>query len=131
MQLNKLMEQIDGAFGEDAPFTQEPLGEVEQDTLSRVFGEFGYQRYLQDQISRQVIRDYLANALLLGYLEEGELERFAPQLATCEGRSGLALQMVVASVEQARELYRPGEAEQLTTLQAHPERPSYIRLIRS
>lgn len=131
MQLNSVMERIDCAFGEDEPFTREPLKEAERNTLSRVFGDFGYQRYLQDQISRQVIRDYLANAVLLGHLSEQELDSCSPLLATCESRGELALQMIVASVEQARELLDHPEPRKLIPLLSHSQRPSYIRLIQS
>ena len=131
MQLNRLMDRIDYAFGEDEPFTQEPLQDAERNTLSRVFGDLGYQRYLQDQVSRQVIRDYLANAVLLGHLSEQELENYSPLLATSESRGELALQMVVASVEQVRELCDLAEPGKLMPLMNQSGRPAYIRLIQS
>ena len=64
MRLDTLVQQIETAFGETPPFTSEGLAEADRDVLLRVFGDQGYQVYLQDQVNRQIIRDYLTNARL-------------------------------------------------------------------
>jgi len=131
MQLNQLIDRIDSVLGEELPFTEETLLEGEKNTLNRVFGERGYQRYLQDQISRQVIRDYLANAVVLGHLAEQELTAYSPLLASSESREELALQMVVASVDQARELCSLDEGGRLIPLAGQHGESTHIRLVKS
>ena len=130
MQLDQLVADIDSAFGEELPFTSQVLSEPDHAVLRRIFGDTGYQGYLHDQVNRQIIRDYLTNAVLLGYLPQQDLSRFGQQVSSREGRSALSLHMLMSSVEQAAELAdrQPGRLE---TLQSDPNSPPSIRLIRS
>ena len=100
MRLDEIVCWIDGAFGVTPPLS----GEGDVDVLKRVFAGKSYQRYLQDQVNRQIIKDYLANAVLLGIISEGGLAAFALQLSSEEGRAALALHMLMSSVDEAVDL---------------------------
>ena len=131
LHLDHLVERIDGAFGEDLPFTERGLSAEEQAVLQQVFGDQGYQSYLQDQVNRQIIRDYLTNAVVLGFLPEQELADFSEQVATAEGRSWLSLHMLMSSVEQVSELPRGGRLQTLEELTPSGKRPPHIKLVTS
>lgn len=131
MQLEQLVERIESVFGDD---TSGPWSEVtpeDQSALSRVFGEEGFQCYLQDQVNRQIIRDYLTNAVVLGHIGEPELEQIGRQAASEEGRSVLSLHMLMSSVEEAGELLARGVPEQLERLKPGSDSPPHMHLIRS
>ncbi len=131
VELNQLLEQIEAAFGAELPFSGRKLMEQELETLGHIFGEKGYQSYLQDQVNRQIIRDYLANAVVLGHLPQQDLETFALRVTTPSQRSCLSLHMLMNSVEKAPELLRDRSDEALKALQPGPESPPHIRLIQS
>ena len=96
MQLDEIVNWINAAFGEVTP--RPAYSDVE--ALKKIFGNSGYQRYLQDQGNRQIIRDYLTNAVVLGELTEGGLAAFASQLVSEDSRATLALFMLMSSVEE-------------------------------
>ncbi|MEZ5572981.1 MAG: hypothetical protein R3E64_13295 [Halioglobus sp.] len=126
MHLDEITGWIDAAFGEVAP-TRE-CAEVE--TLKRIFGDRGYQRYLQDQVNRQIIRDYLTNAVVLGVITEGGLAAFASQIVSEESRATLALYMLMSSVEEARDLPAvSGEIEVLKPLKTPATAHPHIKLV--
>lgn len=131
LQLDRLVEKLDGAFGEELPFSSGELSQGQIDTLRQVFGDHGYQGYLQDQVNRQIIRDFLLNAVMLGFLTESCVDGISQQIATREGRASLSLHMLMSSVEQATELVSQREPEQLEQLSPESKRPSYIKLIQS
>jgi hypothetical protein len=131
LQLDRLVEHIDGAFGEELPFSSGELTLGQVDVLRQVFGDEGYQSYLQDQVNRQIIRDFLVNAVMLGFLAEPSVAGISSQVASREGRAALSLHMLMSSVEQAADLVVPGEAEQLTRLKAGLTLPPYIKLIQN
>ena len=131
MHLNQLVERIDEAFGEELPFSGRTLDQADREVLDRVFGDHGYQHYLQDQINRQIIRDYLTNAVMLGHLPEGALDALSADISTPEGRSALSLQMLMSSVEQAPEVSSDARERRLKPLKAKPGSPPHIRLVRS
>jgi len=97
------------------------------EVLKQILGERGYQSYLQDQVNRQIIRDYLTNAVVLGVITEGGLAAFAAQVATEDARATLALHMLMSSVEEAKDLsVGNNAAELLKPLKLAPgERPSF------
>jgi hypothetical protein len=129
LQLDRLVKQLDGAFGDELPFSAADLTVGQLDALHQVFGDVGYQSYLQDQVNRQIIRDYLVNAVMLGYLSESDIAAVSRQIATREDRAALSLHMLMTSVEQARELVTPEPAERLQQLNPGLKRPPYIKLI--
>jgi hypothetical protein len=131
IQLEQIVEQIDQAFGQELPFSGRTLNLEDLDVLGRVFGDEGYQGYLQDQVNRQIIRDYLTNAVLLGYLEEGDLPGFSRQVATEEGRSSMSLHMLMSSVSEARQLTPENKPERLKNLGSDGSSHPHIRLVRS
>lgn len=100
LHLDEIVSWIDAAFGGVTPPPERP----DEEALKRIFGERGYQRYLQDQVNRQIIRDYLTNAVVLGVIPVGGLAAFASQIVSEEGRATLALYMLMSSVEEARDL---------------------------
>ena len=126
MHLDEIVDWIDGVFGEASPTPASADIEI----LKRVFGDQGYQRYLQDQVNRQIIRDYLTNAVVLGVITQGGLAAFASQIVTEEGRAILALYMLMSSVEDAKDLPAlNGELEVLKPLKVVPEPPRHIKLV--
>ena len=128
MHLDEIVQWIDGAFGEVSPGPR--AADVE--SLRAIFGDKGYQRYMQDQVNRQIIRDYLTNAVVLGVISEGGLPAFASQVVSEEGRATLALYMLMSSIEEARDLPAiNGEVEVLTPLKPDPEARPHIRLVPS
>lgn len=104
MQMNEVLAGIEDAFGAETPFSDAPLTEDDIAVLNRVFGDQGYQQYLQDQVNRQVIRDYLLNAVVLGHIDDHGLATIKRRAGSTEGRSALSLHMVMRSVEEASDL---------------------------
>ena len=98
MRLNDIAARLDRAFGDELPISE---GLLVAGDLQRLLADDSYQLYLQDQVSRQVIRDYLTNAVVLGHLPEAHLDRFSGQIATQEGRNALSLYMLMHAVEDA------------------------------
>ena len=128
LQLDRLVEQLEVHSGRAALSTGElSLGQV--DVLRQVFGDDGYQSYLQDQVNRQIIRDFTINAVMLGFLPEQGVTGISAQVATREGRAALSLHMLMSSVEQAAELMGPQESEPLQKLKPGLKLPPYIKLI--
>ncbi len=131
MHLDHIVERIDQAFGDELPFSGQPLDPLDQEALNRVFGDAGFQDYLQDQVNRQIIRDYLTNAIVLGYLTEEALAPFTGQMGRVEGRSALSLQMLMSSVEQAGDLAAAVGHDRLVSLDQDKPAPQHIRLVHS
>ena len=131
MQLDNVVNIIEQAFGESPPFSGRPLLGDDIAALQRVFGDSGYQAYLQDQVNRQIIRDYLTNAVLLGFLCEEGLASLAGQVASSAGRAALSLHMLMNSVENASELVRNEGLEPLEALAPVPDSPSHLKLVPS
>jgi len=130
VQLEQLVEQIETVFGEELPFSGQAVSNSDREALLRVFGDEGYQNYLQDQVNRQIIKDYLTNAVVLGYVTVQGLERISEQAGSREGRSSLSLHMLMSSVEEAEELLARGVPSSLERLNPGPDAPPHIRLIR-
>ena len=130
VHLDEIIEWIDRAFDAES-IAAEPDTEQGERTLERILGSDSYQRYLRDQINRQIIRDYLTNAVVLGVISEGGLAAFAGQIASEEGRSTLALYMLMSAIEDAADLPPvAGEVEPLKPLNPSPEDDrSHIKLV--
>ena len=126
MQIEEIVNWIEGAFGAETELAEA----ADNQEIQRLFRGREYQEYLQDLINRQIIRDYLTNAVLLGIISEGGLPAFAPQLATSEGRAALALHMLMSSVEEALDLPLPrGEADLLKPLEPGKGDNPHIKLV--
>jgi hypothetical protein len=127
LHLDEIVNWIDSAFGDISP--RPARADVEE--LTRIFGTSGFQRYLKDQVNRQIIRDYLTNAVVLGEITQGGLAAFASQLVSEESRTTLALFMLMSSVEEAKDLpVASGEGEGLKPLTPVPRAPSHIKLVK-
>lgn len=127
MHIEDIVNWIEGAFGPE-PAPTDSI--AEQEEVQRVLKGVEYQRYLQDLVNRQIIRDYLTNAVLLGILSEGGLPAFAAQIATEQGRAALALHMLMSSVDDALDLPLPdGEVELLKPLKPGKGDRSHIKLV--
>jgi len=131
LQIDDIVRRIDGSFGEELPFSGRALTENDIEVLQRIFGDGGFQDYLDDQANRQIIRVYLTNAIILGFLPEMQVADYSRQIETREGRAALALHILMSSVEDAHTLPVEAEPESLKTL--HPERgsPPHLRVIRN
>lgn len=128
MHLDEITDWIDGAFGKELDCDTE----AQAADLERALGSDGYQRFMRDQVNRQIIRDYLTNALVLGVIPEGALPAFAADLATEEGRSILSLYMLMSSVEEAMDLpLGHGEVVSLKPLRPDGGDHSHIKLVPS
>lgn len=128
MHLDEIVSWIDAAFGDVSPTPESP----EEEALKRIFGDRGYQRYLQDQVNRQIIRDYLTNAVVLGVISVGGLAAFATQIVSEEGRATLALYMLMSSVEEAKDLPAVnGDIEVLKPLKPTVGNHPHIKLVPS
>ena len=126
MHLDEIVNWIDGVFGAVTPTPEHASVEA----LKSIFGDYGYQRYLQDQVNRQIIRDYLTNAVVLGVITEGGLAAFASSVVSEEGRATMALYMLMSSVDEAKDLpVVHGDAEVLKPLKPAPGKHPHIQLV--
>ena len=131
LQLEAVVREIDTAFGAEVPFTDRPLTELETEVLAGVFGDEGFQRYTQDLANRQIIRDYLTNAVMLGFIPQPEMSDLQELIGTHEARASLSLHMLMSSVEQAAELLSGGAPARLKLLEPDSNSPPHMHLISS
>tara|TARA_R110002110_G_scaffold362241_1_gene572024 strand:- start:90744 stop:91160 length:417 start_codon:yes stop_codon:yes gene_type:complete len=130
LQLDAIAQRIEHAFGQELPVVgEEVLCGNDRAALDRVIDADSYQAYLHDFASRRIIRDYLINAVVLGFLPEDRLLDFQDQLATEEGRSLLSLHMLMSSVEEADSLPVGSDVTPLEPLQAEPGSPPHMTLV--
>ncbi len=126
MHLDEITNWIDGAFGDSEQLTETSEG----DALAQILGEESCQRFIRDQANRQIIRDYLTNAVVLGVIPEGGLAAFAPEIANEEGRALLALYMLMSAVEEAPDLpLGAGAVGQLKPLKPTQDSSPHIKLV--
>lgn len=131
LQLEKLVQRIDNSFGEELRFSEKRLQPDELALLSKLFADDGFQRFLQDQVSRQIIRDYAVNALRQGYIEEDDLDALGSAVATVDGRSAVSLFMLMSALEDAPLFCRERVMEELEALQPGPDDPPHIEIVRN
>lgn len=129
LQINDIIGRIDSSLGEELPFSSGSLSENDVEVLQRVFGDVGYQEYLDDQAHRQIIRVYFTNAVILGYLPENRIESYSKQLQTSEGRAALSLHILMNAIEDADKIPRESQPESLTQLRPEPGSPPHLKLI--
>jgi hypothetical protein len=129
LHLDQIVERIEGAFGAPPPLTGPAVAAQDAAVMERIFADDGYHVYLQDQVNRQVIRSYLANAIVLGFLREAQLDAFAEQLATSDTRAALSLHMVMNSIEDANALVPGDTPEVLEPLRPAPDGSPYMKLV--
>lgn len=129
LQMNEMLSDLEQAFGPELPFVEQELTAQHLEALQQLFGDEGYQHYLQDQINRQVIRDYLLNARVLGYIDEEHVSALMHRAASTEGRAVLALHMVMRSVEEAWDLAGECMSGTLQVLRPVAGSPPQLELI--
>ena len=129
MHLDEIVERIERSFGEAQPRFGSALVSQDIEALRRVFDDEGYQVYLQDQVNRQIIRDYLTNAVMLGVLSEDRLAAFTDLVATEGGRAAMSLHMLMSSVEDANHLLLNGGFGALEPLQPVPGSSPHMKLV--
>jgi len=131
LHLDKIIERIDRAFGEAPAFPDHPLVGRDIEVLGHVLGGDSFQVYLQDQVNRRIIRDYLINAVVLGFLCEKSLAALMEQVTCSEGRAALSLHMLMSSVESASELLSNEGSQMLEPLVPAPGSPPHMKLVPS
>ncbi len=131
MQLDAIVRSIECSFGEEMPFAERPLTEVETESLNRVFADSGYQRYLQDQTNRQIIRDYLTNAIMLGFITTERLAVCSRWAESMDGRAALSLHMLMTSIENANDIALESSTQNLTPLRPRPGSPPHMVVVKS
>ncbi len=129
LQLDEIAKRIERAFGEELPVTEQSLGGVDGATLDRVFQHPVYHSYMQDQINRQIIRDYLVNAVVLGCINDENFSALSAVATSCEGRSTLSLHMLMMSVEAANEILPELDPSGLKALRPIPGSPPHMVVV--
>jgi hypothetical protein len=131
LQIDEIVQRIDSSFGKEPPFSARALTEDDLATLERVFGDVGYQDYLEDQANRQIIRVYLTNAVILGFLPEQRIDKYSSQVESNEGRAALSLHMLMNSVEDASTLPQEPRLEELKPTRPGPGCPPHLQVVRT
>jgi hypothetical protein len=107
------------------------LNESDDDAFRRVLTDPTYQTYLQDQVNRQIIRDYLVNAVMFGYISDERFLELSQLASTSQGRSTLSLHMLMSSVEAANDLLPQVIKESLKSMQPIASSPPHMVLVKS
>lgn len=129
LHLDKVIERIEHAFGEELPVTDQSLSDVDSEALDKVFRRPAYYSYMQDQVNRQIIRDYLVNAVMLGCITDENFAALSRQAVSCEGRSSLSLHMLMKSVEAANEIPPESDPTGLKPLRPEPGAPPHMVVV--
>lgn len=131
LHLNEVVQRIEHSFGEDRPFTDSSLSEADSVIVARVFQRDACQAYIEDQLSRRIIRDYLVNAVMLGCISDASFNALSKQADTSEGRSVLSLHMLMNSVEAANNIPAEVGRDTLTELRPVPGATPHIEIVSS
>lgn len=129
--LDEVVQRIEHAFGEELPVSDQPLNEVDSALLDKVFQQPAYHSYMQDQVNRQIIRDYLVNAVMLGCISDESFSALSRQAVSCEGRSSLSLHMLMKSVEAANDIPPETDSTSLKALRPVPGSPPHMVIVSS
>jgi hypothetical protein len=130
VQLDKIAERIESSFGGTLPMMGQQLNESDDDAFRRVLTDPTYQTYLQDQVNRQIIRDYLVNAVMLGYISDERFLELSQLASTSQGRSTLSLHMLMSSVEAANDLLPQVIQESLKSMEPAASSPPHMVLVK-
>ena len=131
LQLDEVVRRIEHSFGEEMPVSDQPLNKRDSETLERVFAGEAYQSYMQDQVNRHIIRDYLINAVMLGFINDESFSKLSRQALTSEGRSSLSLHMLMYSVEAANDIPLDADKDGLKALRPAPGSPPHMVIVGS
>jgi len=131
LYLDEVVQRIEHAFGEELPVSDQPLNEADSALLDKLRQQPAYQSYMQDQVNRQIIRDYLVNAVMLGCISDESFSALSRQAVSCEGRSSLSLHMLMKSVEAANEIPPETDSTGLKALRPVPGSPPHMVIVNS
>ena len=131
VQLDKIAQRIELSFGNTLPMMGQKLNESDDDAFRRVLTDPTYQTYLRDQVNRQIIRDYLVNAVMFGYISDERFVELAQLARTSEGRSSLSLHMLMSSVEAANDLLPQVIQQSLKRMRPVASSPPHMVLVQS
>ena len=131
LYLDEVVQRIEHAFGEELPVSDQPLNEADSALLDKLRQQPAYQFYMQDQVNRQIIRDYLVNAVMLGCISDESFSALSRQAVSCEGRSSLSLHMLMKSVEAANEIPPETDSTGLKALRPVPGSPPHMVIVNS
>ena len=131
LYLDEVVQRIEHAFGEELPISDQPLNEVDRALLNKVFQQPAHHCYMQDQVNRQIIRDYLVNAVRLGCISDESFSALSRQAVSCEGRSSMSLHMLMKSVEAANEIPSEVNSTSLKALRPGPGAPPHMVIVGS
>ena len=131
VQLDKIAARIEQSFGGNLPMTAHKLSDSDDEMFRRVLTDPVYQTYLQDQVNRQIIRDYLVNAVLFGYISDERFTELSQLASTSEGRSSLSLHMLMSSVETANDILPQTAQESLRSMRPVASSRPHMVLVRS
>ena len=129
LQLNEVVERIEHSFGEDLSVVDDSLSDKEREALGCVLHSEACQPYIQDQVNRRIIRDYLVNAVVLGCISEQSFSILSRQAVSEEGRSVLSLHMLMKSVQAANDIPFEVEAEAVKELRPEPGSPPHMVIV--
>ena len=129
LYMNEVVQRIEHLFGEDQPFTDSSLSETDSEVVARVFQQDACQAYIEDQLSRRIIRDYLVNAVMLGCISDAKFSALSKQADTSEGRSVLSLHMLMNSVEAANDIPAETGRNALAELRPVPDSPPHMVIV--
>jgi len=131
LYLDEVVQRIEHAFGEELPVSDQPLNEADSALLDKLRQQPAYHSYMQDQVNRQIIRDYLVNAVMLGCISDESFSALSRQAVSCEGRSSLSLHMLMKSVEAANEIPPETDSTGLKALRPVPGSPPHMVIVNS
>ncbi|MCB1675689.1 MAG: hypothetical protein KDI01_05335 [Halioglobus sp.] len=132
MQLDEIVAYIDARFAASAPVPLPPDATPPAGDWRQWIDSDEFQDYLQDQVNRRIVRDYLLNAIVLGFISPAQLDDFAHHMRTDEGRAALALHMLMSSVQEAADLPTAlGPPAELQPMKPRPDSPPHMQIVPS
>jgi len=131
LQLDEVVQHIERSFGEELPVTGTGVSEADSKILGRLLHEDTFALYVQDQVNRQIIRDYLLNAVMLGCISEDNFELLATKVQSREERATLSLHMLMTAVEAANAIPQELGPSELKALRPEPGSPPHMVIVGS
>ena len=131
LQLDEIVQQIEQSFGEELPVASSTLVETGEKLLHELQRDDMYQAYLQDQTNRQIVRDFLVNAVMLGCISGENFAALSVKAGTREGRSALSLHMLMSSVEDANKIVGEIGQGRLELMKPLPGSPPHMVIVGS
>ena len=129
MQINKIADLIEDAFGSDSDPSVSGLSDLENLALQNLIADLRYQPLLDDQTNRQIIRTYLINAVVLGHFPQDLLSAYASHVDTPEGRAAVSLQMLMHPVEHASKLLNQQYSPTLVRINQTRSDPPHLEIV--